>query len=173
LQLRSWKAVDASLQRIGLIVSEPQATLIQDAARAASLIQAEIDYEVSSSDRETLYLFKRLAPEIDGLWLFPDNRILSPGLLQELLDYALSHDVGVLVFNKELLPWGALLSINGTAADVARGVRGVLERVIAGQTQGLPAMTPLSEVEVQVNAPVARQLGITGASPIPWVLRGE
>jgi hypothetical protein len=52
-------------------------------------------------------VFKRLAPQIDGLWLVPDDRILSPAVLRELLNYAVSHGVRVCVFSDTLLQWGA------------------------------------------------------------------
>jgi ABC-type uncharacterized transport system substrate-binding protein len=170
LQLRGWATVDPSRQRIGVIVSEAQRQLAEEAAAAAGNA-VEFSTAVSSSDQETLYLFKRLAPQIDGLWLFPDNRILSPGVLRELLSYAVSHDVGVLVFNNALLSWGALMSANSTAPDVARSVRTVLDRVATGSTRDLPAMTPLAEIELQVNAGVARQLGVAGAPQSSLVLR--
>jgi ABC-type uncharacterized transport system substrate-binding protein len=170
LQLRGWAAVDPSRQRIGIIVSDAQRQLAEQAA-AISGVAVEFSTAVSSSDQETLYLFKRLAPQIDGLWLFPDNRILSPGVLRELLSYAVSHDVGVLVFNNALLSWGALMSASSTAPDVARSVRTVLDRVATGSTRDLPAMTPLAEIEVQVNAGVARELGVSGAPQSALVLR--
>jgi ABC-type uncharacterized transport system substrate-binding protein len=170
LQLRGWTAVDPSRQRIGVIVSEAQRHLAEEAAAAAGTV-VELSMAVSSSDQETLYLFKRLAPQIDGLWLFPDNRILSPGVLRELLSYAVSHDVGVLVFNNALLSWGALMSANSTAPDVARSVRTVLDRVATGTTRDLPAMTPLGEIELQVNAGIARELGVHGAPQSSLVLR--
>jgi hypothetical protein len=119
-----------------------------------------------------LYLFKRLASEVDGFWLVPDNRILSPNVLRDLLSYAVAHDVGVLVFNESLLPWGALMSATGTPTDVARGVRSVLERVVTGATKGLPALTPLAETRFIVNTDVADRLGVTGAPHSPWVVRG-
>jgi ABC-type uncharacterized transport system substrate-binding protein len=170
LQLRGWTAVDPSRQRIGIIVSEAQRQLAEEAAAAAGSAVA-FSTAVSSSDQETLYLFKRLAPQIDGLWLFPDNRILSPGVLRELLSYAVSHDVGVLVFNNALLSWGALASANSTAPDVARSVRTVLDRVATGSTRDLPPMTPLAEIELQVNAGVARELGVPSAPQSSLVLR--
>jgi ABC-type uncharacterized transport system substrate-binding protein len=170
LQLRGWTAVDPSRQRIGIIVSEAQRQLAEEAAAAAGTA-VEFSTAVSSSDQETLYLFKRLAPQIDGLWLFPDNRILSPGVLRELLSYAVSHDVGVLVFNDALLSWGALMSANSTAPDVARSVRTVLDRVATGATRDLPTMTPLGEIELQVNAGVARELGVRNAPVSSLVLR--
>ena len=131
----------------------------------------EIKAEVSSSDRDTLYLFKRLAPQVNGLWLFPDNKILSPPVLRDLMSYAVAHGVGVLVSNDALLAWGALASVSSTPADVARNVRVVLDRVSAGSTASLPPMTPLTEIRVQVNADVARALGLADPSQTALVLR--
>jgi len=170
LQLRAWSSIDPSRKRIGLIVSDAQKALITE-ARAAAGGAVEIKAEVSSSDRETLYLFKRLAPQVDGLWLFPDNRILSPPVLRELLGYAVSHGVGVLVPNDALLSWGALASASSTPDDVARSVHAVLDRVSAGATAGLPAMTPLSEVKLEVNAGVARELGVAATPSEALVVR--
>jgi ABC-type uncharacterized transport system substrate-binding protein len=170
LQLRGWSAIDPQRRRIGLIVSEAQRSLVAEAAAAANGT-VDIRAEVSSSDRETLYLFKRLVPDIDGFWLTSDNRILSPPVLRELLTYAIAHGVGVLVPNDALLQWGALASASGTTSDVARRVRGVVDRVAAGATAGLPAMTPLHEIELRVNAGVARELGVAAATENAWVLR--
>jgi ABC-type uncharacterized transport system substrate-binding protein len=170
LQLRGWSTVDPSRKRIGMIVSETQKSLVSE-ARAVASPAVEIKAEVSTSDRDTLYLFKRLAPQVNGLWLFPDNKILSPPVLRELMSYAVAHDVGVLVSNDALLPWGALVSASSTAADVARNVRGVLDRVSAGSTAGLPAMTPLTEIKLQVNAGVARALGVSDVPQAALVLR--
>jgi ABC-type uncharacterized transport system substrate-binding protein len=169
LQLRGWRTVDPKRKRIGLIVSDAQQGLVAE-ARAAAGGAVEIKAEISSSDRETLYLFKRLAPQVDGLWLFPDNRILSPAVLRELLSYAVAHGVGVLVPTDALLSWGALMSASSTPADVARNVRGVLDRLSAGTAAGLPAMTPLTEVRLSVNAGVARALGVAEAPQAALVL---
>jgi putative tryptophan/tyrosine transport system substrate-binding protein len=171
LQMQAWRKVDASLGRIGLIVGEAQAQWLDEAREAASRAGVELRAEVSASDRETLYLFKRLAPQIDGFWLLPDNSILSPAVLRELLSYALSHDVGVLVFNEALLGWGALMSASGTPTDVARTVGDLVTRVAAERTEGLPAMTALSEVALVVNPDIARRLGVEVGPAASWVLR--
>jgi ABC-type uncharacterized transport system substrate-binding protein len=170
LQLRAWRTVDPLLKRVGLIVSAEHADVVAAAKEQALRAGVEIDAEMSASDRETLYLFKRLAPDVDGFWLFPDNRILSRDVLRELLSYAETHDVGVLVSNKSLLAWGALLSATSRPADVAGRVRDIVERIAAGSTRGLPAMTPLSAVELQLNPTVAARFGADNASPKPWVL---
>lgn len=171
LQLQAWKAVDPSLRRIGLIVSESQSQWLEEAGKAADRAGIELRPGISASDRETLYLFKRLAPQIDGFWLLPDNRILSPAVLEELLGYALSHDVGVLVFNETLLGWGALMSASGTTANIAQAVREVVARVASGRTKDLPAMTALSEVAMLFNAGIAQRLGKEPVPEASWVLR--
>lgn len=171
LQIRNWKAVDPTLRTVAVILSEMHADLAAEAVRAAGTIATEVRLEVSASDRETLYLFKRLASDVDGLWLFPDNRVLSPAVLRELLGYASSHGVGVLTFNDALLQWGALLSVSSSPNDVAQRVREVLDRVVAGKTQGLPAMTQLSVLDLQVNQNVADRLGLPVVPQARWVTR--
>jgi ABC-type uncharacterized transport system substrate-binding protein len=172
LQVQEWKKLDPKLRRMGLIVSQSHTDLIPLAERAAMGASLVMRHEISASDRETLYLFKRLAPQIDGLWLVPDDRILSPAVLRELLSYAVSHGVRVCVFSDTLLQWGALMSASATPEDTARTLRRVLEAMMAGGTQTTPSLTPLSEVGVRFNMHVAMRLGL----PIPpreaWVIRG-
>jgi ABC-type uncharacterized transport system substrate-binding protein len=171
LQLRNWKAVDPTLRTVAVILSEMHADLAAEAVRAAETSATGVRLEISASDRETLYLFKRLASDVDGLWLFPDNRVLSPTVLRELLGYASSHGVGVLTFNDALLQWGALLSVSSSPEDVAQRVREVLDRVVAGKTQGLPAMTQLSVLDLQINQNVANRLGLPAVPQARWVTR--
>ncbi len=85
LQLKSWQSVDPTLRTIALIVSASGAALAEEARRAASALAKDLLVEISASDRETLYLFRRLATTVDGLWLLPDNDALSPPVLRELL----------------------------------------------------------------------------------------
>ena len=168
-QLRGWSTVDPSRKRIGMIVSEAQKSLVSE-ARAVASPAVEIKAEVSSSDRDTLYLFKRLAPQVNGLWLFPDNKILSPPVLRELMSYAAAHDVGVLVSNEALLPWGALVSAS-TRRPTSRATCAACSTGERGSTAGLPAMTPLTEIKLQVNAGVARSLGVADVPQAAMVLR--
>jgi hypothetical protein len=118
-------------------------------------------------------LFKRLVPQIDGLWLVPDDRILSPTVLRELLSYAVSHGVRVCVFSDPLLQWGALLSATPTPEDIARTLRRILQTITTEGTNALPTLTPLSEVFVRINMQTAGRLGLTLPQRDSWVVRGE
>jgi len=171
LQLKTWRRLDPTLRSIALILGEARDALAAEATKAAASVGAEVRFETSHSDRETLYLFKRLAGQVDGLWLFPDNRVLSPTVLRELLSYANSHRVGVLALNESLLRWGALASAASVPADVAEAVHLVADRVVAGDTQDLPAMTPLRAADLRVNLAVAAALGLPHVAEQHWVAR--
>jgi len=173
LQLQDWKKLDPKVRRVGLIVSQPHVDLIPEAERAVNEAAISLKYEISDSDRQTLYLFKRLAPQIDGLWLLPDDRILSPTVLRELLSYAVSHGVRVCVFSDELLQWGALMSASPTPEDIARTVHRVLDDMIADRTNALPPLSSLSELVVRINGQVAGRLGVSFPPSGSWVVRGE
>ena len=173
LQLQDWKRFDPKVRRLGLIVSQPHVDLIPEAERAVKTAAISLMYEISDSDRQTLYLFKRLAPQIDGLWLVPDDRILSPTVLHEILSYAVSHGVRVCVFSDALLQWGALMSASPTPDDIARTVRRVLDDMISDRTNALPPLTSLSEVVVRINGQVAGRLGVSFPPNGSWVVRGQ
>jgi ABC-type uncharacterized transport system substrate-binding protein len=171
LQLKSWQAVDPSLRTIALIVSESGEALADEARRAATSRATDLLVETSTSDRETLYLFRRLAATVDGLWLLPDNDALSPQALRDILSYASSRGIGVLTFNEALLARGALLTATAVPADVAASVAHVVERVVAGRTADLPSMTPLSAAELAVNTGLATSLGLPPVAVQRWVAR--
>lgn len=171
LQLESWRAVDPSLRTVALIVSDADADLALEATRAARDSSTDLLVETSSSDRETLYRFRRIAADIDGLWLLPDNAALSPSALRELLTYAAARGIGVLTFNESLLRRGALLSATSLPEDVAATVHRIVERIVAGATADLPAVTPLSAAALEINTSVAADLGLPPPIATRWVTR--
>jgi ABC-type uncharacterized transport system substrate-binding protein len=171
LQLKSWRAIDPTLRTVALIVSASGAELADEARQAASSLATDLLVETSTSDRETLYLFRRLAATVDGLWLLPDNDALSPQALRELLSYATSRGIGVLTFNEALLARGALAAAMAVPADVAATVVRLVARVAAGETAQLPAMTPLSAAALAVNVEAATALGLPPMAVERWVAR--
>jgi ABC-type uncharacterized transport system substrate-binding protein len=171
LQLKSWRAIDPTLRTVALIVGASGAELAAEARQAASSLSTDLLVETSTSDRETLYLFRRLAATVDGLWLLPDNDALSPQALRELLRYATSRGIGVLTFNEALLARGALAAATAVPADVAATVARLVARVASGETAALPAMTPLSEASLAVSVETATALGLPPLAAQRWVAR--
>jgi len=149
--LDAWKKLDPTLARVGMIIGAGHDSLRAEAEIAAQKHSVDLQIREAGSDQETLYHFKRMIHEIDGFWLFPDNRILSPRVLAEVLEQANRRRVPVAVSNDAMLQMGAAISISTVASDVAATIVKVLERMRAGGTQSLPPLTQLSEARVATN----------------------
>jgi len=149
--LDAWKKLDPTLARVGMIIGAGHDSLRAEAEIAAQKHSVDLQIREAGSDQETLYHFKRMIHEIDGFWLFPDNRILSPRVLAEVLEQANRRRVPVAVSNDAMLQMGAAISISTVASDVAATIVKVLERMRAGGTESLPPLTQLSEARVATN----------------------
>ncbi len=158
LQIAAWKKIDPTMSSIGAIIGEGHDELITEARLAAEKHGVVLHIRSAKSDRETMYLFNRMAGEIDGFWLFPDNRILSAQVLRQLLQYAERHKVRVTVFNESLLSMGASVSASTVDADIADTIIRVLRRIEAGDIKNVPALSPLSDVRIVTNDAVFRKL---------------
>jgi ABC-type uncharacterized transport system substrate-binding protein len=158
-QLAFWKAVDDSLGAVGTIVGPGHESLIEASKGAAAAQGITLEARVSGSDRETVYQFKRLAAEIDGFWLIPDNRILSLSAIEELMSYAAARRVPVVVSTPELLRFGALMSLKPSPVHIADAVYSVLARLQSFVAGGFELVTPQA-FDVDVNPGVAARLGI-------------
>ncbi|HEX5418576.1 MAG TPA: ABC transporter substrate binding protein [Gammaproteobacteria bacterium] len=169
LQLRAWTSVSPRLRRVALILGPGRDATIAEAEQAAAQLSVSLVYRVASTDQEALYLFKRLAPKVDGLWLLPDS-VLSPRAIKGMLGDAARNKVQSLVFTPSLLSWGALFSVSSTPENVAW----TLAEVAAGMAsdpKSTPPLTPLSELELQVNEKLAEQFGVD-VKAATWVVRG-
>lgn len=113
------------------------------------------------NDKELLLLTRKLDPAIRGLWLLPDNRVISKEGLQQVMAVSVKNGRQTIVFSPTLFPLGGLLSaeydeeataasileaIAGGAAD-RRKLRGKLLRPSAGH--------------LTVSAAMVKTLGLT------------
>ena len=158
LQIAAWKKIDPELKRIGAIVGPGHEELVAEARLAAETHGVELRIETATSDRQTLYLFNRMVRELDGFWLFPDNRVLSGGVLQKMLSDANRHRVQIAVFNESLLDMGAAVSSTSDAADIAATIVDVLEQIAAEGVDSVPEVSPLSDIRIVTNREVLDRL---------------
>lgn len=158
-QFRYWQNVDGKLHRIGAIAGPGHDALLAEAERAAAEQNLDFKHRISQSDQETIYLFKRLATQIDGFWLIPDNRILSVSAIREILTYATERNVRVVVSNPGLLKFGALMSFSLSPTQVADAVYNVVESLDASGTRQFEVFAP-TRFDVEVNPGVADQFGL-------------
>lgn len=151
LQITAWKKINPELKSIGAIIGAGHEDLIAEAELAAATHGIELHLRTASSDRETLYLFNRLVADIDGFWLFPDNRVLSTPVLKEMLTYAARHRVQVAVFNESLLEMGASLSSSAVDVNIADTIVEVLRQISTDGIGSVPPVSPLTDILVTTN----------------------
>lgn len=161
LQLQAWKELDPNLKSVGAILGEGHNELLAAAEEAAAKESIDLYHRVARSDRETLYLFKRLAPSIDGFWLFPDNRVLSPAVIDQMSLFASRHRIQLTVFIPSMLKLGAVMSAGSVEADIAQTVLSVLKRASTKGMSTVPNITRLSDIEIRFNDDAATRFGLT------------
>ncbi|MGH8168804.1 MAG: ABC transporter substrate binding protein [Woeseiaceae bacterium] len=150
-QVEAWKQLDPELESIGAILGVGHEDLLREAKLASATNGIALHYRVARSDRETLYMFHRMAPHIDGFWLFPDNRVLSVPVLEQIVSIAARHGVRIAAFNDALLEMGVALSTASVDADIAATVVTVAEKIVAGDSDAIPDLTRLGKVRIATN----------------------
>jgi ABC-type uncharacterized transport system substrate-binding protein len=158
LQLEAWKSLAPQLRRIGIVTGPSQEALVAEIQHVVDRAGLTLTVANVQSDQEALLAFKGMTQAIDGFWLLPDNRILSPEVVREIMSYGAKHRKQVVVFANSLLGLGALMSVTSDEHDVA-------DRVLArfanmsenGQLRG-PDMQQLTKIHTDVNQDVANYL---------------
>ncbi len=147
-QLAAWTKVDPAISRIGIIVGEGHDDLITEASLAARKHNVELRVRISHSDQETLFMFRRMAQDIDGFWLFPDNRVLSARSLQKILETAKRGQVAVAVPYESMLAMGATISLATQADDIAATIARLIRQIHAKGLESVRPISPLSAIRV-------------------------
>ena len=147
-QLAAWTEIDPGISRVGIIIGEGHDALIEEAQLAAQKHELELQIQIASSDQETLYLFRRMVHDIDGFWLFPDNRVLSNRSLQEILRVAKRNRVAVAVPNESMLKMGASISLATEAEDIAATIVGIIRKIQSDGLKSVRPVSPLSAIRV-------------------------
>lgn len=157
-QLSAWKTICRPVGRLGMITGRGLEAFVAEASQTAKELDIDLVHETVDSDKEFLYVFKRLASEIDGLWLVPDGRILSHRVIREVMSYSVKHKIQVLAFHPHLLPLGALLSATCLPADIAAQVVTTIER---DHLRTSPTgVTSPAHMHLYVNMPLAEEFGL-------------
>jgi len=155
-----WKALSPSLRRVVTITGPYHKHLVAAAKAAAAKQGIGLDHIVVRSDKEFRYTFKNRVVNYQGVWLLPDNRILSRSAMHEVMSYSVRNGKQVAVFNPQLLAIGGLISAEPKPEDVANQVIRRLRQANAKTGIPGPDVTALGQTRFQINTVLARQLGL-------------
>jgi ABC-type uncharacterized transport system substrate-binding protein len=160
LQLEAWMSLSPALKHLGIVTGPAQDSLVAEIRQVVELAGLTLTVATVESDQEALLAFKDMTQSIDGLWLLPDNRILSPQVVQEIMAYSAKHRKQVVVFGDNFLRLGALMSVTTDERDVAERVLARFDEMSeTGRLLG-PDMQKLTKIHTDVNPAVANYLGL-------------
>jgi ABC-type uncharacterized transport system substrate-binding protein len=154
-----WTRLDPDLERVGVITGPGQARRLERAATQLRAHGIELVYRVTNSDKETLLEFQRLAEEIDGYWMFPDNRVLSSSTIREIMERAKRSRIGVLANDPGFHQIGAVICAANEPGEIAAEAWTIFEESRDEIRFSKTSLEPLSRASVTVNRDVAVQLG--------------
>jgi ABC-type uncharacterized transport system substrate-binding protein len=167
-QFRVWKSLYPKLTSVGVITGKNLQGLMKEMQAAAKENQIRLDRVEVRSDKEMIYAYKQISPKIQGLWLVPDNRVLSHDVIRDIMAHSVKEGKQVAVFGHELLGLGGLISAETSYADIAEQV---LSRVRQAQeVSGVPGapVIPLTRAVIKINTVMAKRLNLK----IPGTLWG-
>lgn len=157
----AWRALAPATKRVGVFTGPGLEAMLAPAVRTAARHDISLVHITVNSDKDFLYTYKRMASELDGLWLLPDNRILSRTAIQDVMSYSVRNSRQVAVFTEQLLKLGGLFSVASEAEDIAMKV---LQRLAAAQSDGVmegPAVLELQRTELHINPVIAQRFNLT------------
>jgi ABC-type uncharacterized transport system substrate-binding protein len=164
-QFRVWKQLSPRLKKVGVITGKNLSGLMEEAQAAARENGLELIHVEARSDKETLYAYKQLVPKIQGLWLVPDNRVLSREVIRDVMAHSVRAGKQVAVFSHQLLALGGLVSSESDYVDIAEQV---LERLKQAHKETGAPIIPLARATIRINTVMAKRLNLA----LPKTLRG-
>jgi ABC-type uncharacterized transport system substrate-binding protein len=173
LQFELWKDLSPELRTAGIILGAGQESLVEEIRNAAAEHNVEVLTRTVNSDKESLFAFKRLAPKIQGFLLLPDNRVLSPRVLRDIVTYSRKHGTQIVVFNPKLLTLGADISFTSTNDDIADTVLRIIDASSEQMTNRPSRMTSLTTLRADISPEVAKQLSAPTTEKLARYLGSE
>lgn len=156
----SWRKMSPELKQVVVITGSGMEEVVMSAEAVAAEHGVVLRHQVVNNDKELLFEYKRMAPQIQGLWLLPDNRVLSGNAIRELLMFSVRNGKQVAVFSDELLRLGGLLSVSARPSEIAEKVIQRLQGARGEAGVPGPELLLLEDGDIQVNHIVARRFGI-------------
>lgn len=157
---RVWKKLNPGIKHVAVVTGRNKELLIGRAITIAMKYGIKLTHKVVKTDLSLIYAVKHLPADVEGIWLLPDNRVLSIRALKEIMNYSVKHGKEVAVFRAELLKLGGLFSVQGKIEDV---VKQTLIRLKKSNVQKeIPGadVQMLKAAKISINSKMAKLMGL-------------
>lgn len=119
VQLDYWREQNVSLKRLGVIGGVGMTDRLAALAKAAAERNITVEQRTVSSGTEVMLAFRALVPHIDGFVFLPDETVLSPRVIQQVMKHGRRNHVQILVYSPVMFNLGASLFLQPDPVGVA------------------------------------------------------
>ena len=155
-----WSGMSPGLTRVAVVSGEGLEAVIAEAREQAAKQGIELVHRVVKTDKELLFEYKTMAPSVQGLWLLPDNRVLSGRAIRELMSFSVRNGKQVVVFSDELLRLGAVMSVSSRSEEIAAKVKQRLDEAYRVKGFPGPELLLLEQGEISINTIAAKRYNL-------------
>ncbi len=156
-----WKALSPGTTKVAVAAGDGLDLYLNRATLAAKKNGIKLVVVKVKSDKEFLYKSKKLANDITGQWILPDNRVLSVKALKEVMAFASRRGRQVVVFSPKLLPFGGFFYVSPDAQAIAKGVLQRLSDSVGHQHIKGKNVLPVMHHVMGINQKIAEQFNLT------------
>lgn len=157
---KAWKKISPDLNQVAVITGPDLDEYINTAKQAAEKWGIDLVHMPATMDKEFLYIVKNKISSVQGLWLLPDNRILSSRVLKEIMAFNSRRGKQIVVFNPGLLNFGGLMSVEPSVSDIADAIIKKLENSVDKKGVSGVDIEFVSHNDISINEIIATQLGL-------------
>jgi len=157
---KDWKALSPGLTSVVLLTGDGYEKYVERAIKIAAVYGIELVHHIVKSDKEFVYIAKRLPSYIQGHWIFPDNRVLSRAALKDVMSYNSKKGKQSLVFNKGLLSFGGLFYVNISDKETARLIIKRLKASLGKSAIPGKGVLMVAKHDLGINKKISSQLGL-------------
>ncbi len=166
-QLRLLRVALPQVRQVGVVLgpdSQRDEPLLREAATVAGLV---LEAERIGAERELVAAVRRVLERADALLAVPDRLVFNRHTAQNVLLAGWRRGKPVMGYSGAYVEAGALLAVFSTPAQIGRQL-GETIAALAATPQALPAPQYPHYYSIDVNARVARSLGLR-LPPAEWL----
>ena len=134
-QLEYWLQIDPQIRRIGVIGSHNVRDRIAELEETATRMGVRLESREVTSDKEMLLAFRAMVPHIDGFIFLPDDAVLSPNVILQVMRHGKRNAVRTLVYSPLMFNLGADLYLQPDPIAVAVELIDLLDGSVPSRSQ--------------------------------------
>ena len=157
------KKLGPQIRRVGVVYNSAKTGyLIKRAEAAAREEGLQLVTKEINSSREAIAALSALQEAgIDALWIPPDEMVLAPEVVQQILLLSYDKKLPVIGLSQNQAQLGAVLSLQfGSSEDIGKQAAELANTVLEGHPAADLPYTSVRQVNVIVNLKAAQKLGV-------------